>query len=62
QKQLDKLKEKLAKIEAQISKYQNDNNPYAKEMAASLNSQRSSIMVQIQAIIAQMLEASGASA
>jgi len=55
-KQLEKLQKKLKEIESAIKHASASQNPYAKEIVASLQTQKGSIFAQIMQINAQLLQ------
>ena len=58
-KQLEKLQERLKELEAAIKRVNASKNPYAKDMAASLETQKGAIFAQIMQISARILEMQG---
>ena len=59
-KQLEKLQKRLKEIESAIKHASASQNPYAKEIVASLQTQKGSIFAQIMQINAQILKMQGA--
>ena len=59
-KQLEKLQKRLKELEAAIKRVKVGKNPYAKEIVASLQTQKGSIFAQIMQINAQLLKMQGA--
>ena len=59
-KQLEKLKKKLKEIDNAIKQASASQNPYAKEIVASLQTQKGAIFAQIMQINAQLLKMQGA--
>ena len=59
-KQLEKLKKKLKEINNAIKQASASQNPYAKEIVASLQTQKGAIFAQIMQINAQLLKMQGA--
>ena len=59
-KQLEKLQKQLKEIEAAIKQASASKNPYAKEIVASLQTQKGAIFAQIMQINAQLLKMQGA--
>ena len=55
-KQLEKLQKRLKELEAAIKRANASKNPYAKEMAASLEAQKGAVFAQIMQISARILE------
>ena len=55
-KQLEKLQKRLKELEAAIKRVKASKNPYAKEMAASLETQKGAVFAQIMQISARILE------
>lgn len=55
-KQLEKLQKRLKEIESAIKQASASQNPYAKEIAAPLQTQKGSIFAQIMQINAQLLQ------
>ncbi|WP_122868177.1 hypothetical protein [Campylobacter showae] len=55
-KQLEKLQKRLKELEAAIKRVNASKNPYAKDMAASLETQKGAIFAQIMQISARILE------
>ena len=58
-KQLEKLQKKLKEIDNAIKQASASQNPYAKEIVASLQTQKGSIFAQIMQINAQLLKMQG---
>ncbi len=58
-KQLEKLQKRLKELEAAIKRVKASKNPYAKDMAASLEMQKGAVFAQIMQISAQILEMQG---
>ena len=58
-KQLEKLQKRLKELEAAIKRVKASKNPYAKDMAASLETQKGAIFAQIMQISARILEMQG---
>jgi len=58
-KQLEKLQKRLKELEAAIKRANAGKNPYAKEMAASLEAQKGAVFAQIMQISARILEMQG---
>ena len=58
-KQLEKLQKRLKELEAAIKRIRASNNPYAKDMAASLETQKGAVFAQIMQISARILEMQG---
>ena len=58
-KQLEKLQKRLKELEAAIKRVKASKNPYAKDMAASLETQKGAVFAQIMQINAQILEMQG---
>jgi len=58
-KQLEKLQKRLKELEAAIKRVKASKNPYAKDMAASLETQKGAVFAQIMQISAQILEMQG---
>ena len=59
-KQLEKLQKKLKEIDNAIKQASASQNPYAKEIVASLQTQKGSIFAQIMQINAQLVKMQGA--
>mgnify|MGYP000847133011 CR=1 FL=1 len=59
-KQLEKLQKKLKEIDNAIKQASASQNPYAKEIVASLQTQKGSIFAQIMQINTQLLKMQGA--
>ena len=59
-KQLEKLQKKLKEIDNAIKQASASQNPYAKEIVASLQTQKGAIFAQIMQINAQLLKMQGA--
>ena len=59
-KQLEKLQKKLKEIDNAIKQASASKNPYAKEIVASLQTQKGSIFAQIMQLNAQLLKMQGA--
>ena len=59
-KQLEKLQKQLKEIEAAIKQASASNNPYAKELVASLQSKKGAIFAQIMQLNAQLVKMQGA--
>ena len=55
-KQLEKLQKRLKELEAAIKRANASKNPYAKEMAASLEAQKGAVFAQIMQISARILQ------
>jgi len=55
-KQLEKLQKRLKEIESAIKQASASQNPYAKEIVASLQTQKGSIFAQIMQLNAQLLQ------
>ena len=55
-KQLEKLQKRLKELEAAIKRVKAGKNPYAKEMATSLEAQKGAVFAQIMQISARILE------
>ena len=55
-KQLEKLQKRLKELEAAIKRVKASKNPYAKDMAASLETQKGAVFAQIMQISARILE------
>ena len=55
-KQLEKLQKRLKELEAAIKRVKASKNPYAKDMAASLEMQKGAVFAQIMQISARILE------
>ncbi|EET79940.1 hypothetical protein CSHOW_0921 [Campylobacter showae] len=58
-KQLEKLQKRLKELEAAIKRIKASKNPYAKDMAASLETQKGAVFAQIMQISARILEMQG---
>ena len=58
-KQLEKLQKRLKELEAAIKRVNASKNPYAKDMAASLETQKGAVFAQIMQISARILEMQG---
>ena len=58
-KQLEKLQKRLKELEAAIKRVKTSKNPYAKDMAASLETQKGAVFAQIMQISARILEMQG---
>ena len=58
-KQLEKLQKRLKELEAAIKRVKASKNPYAKDMAASLETQKGAVFAQIMQISARILEIQG---
>lgn len=58
-KQLEKLQKQLKELEAAIKRVKVSKNPYAKDMAASLETQKGAVFAQIMQISARILEMQG---
>ena len=58
-KQLEKLQKRLKELEAAIKRIKASKNPYAKDMAASLEMQKGAVFAQIMQISARILEMQG---
>ena len=58
-KQLEKLQKRLKELEAAIKRVKASKNPYAKDMAASLETQKGAVFAQIMQIRARILEMQG---
>lgn len=58
-KQLEKLQKRLKELEAAIKRVKASKNPYAKDMAASLETQKGAAFAQIMQISARILEMQG---
>ena len=58
-KQLEKLQKLLKELEAAIKRVKASKNPYAKDMAASLEMQKGAVFAQIMQISARILEMQG---
>ena len=58
-KQLEKLQKRLKELEAAIKRVNASKNPYAKDMAASLETQKGAVFAQIMQISARILEMEG---
>ena len=59
EKQLEKLQKRLKELEAAIKRVNASKNPYAKDMAASLETQKGAVFAQIMQISARILEMQG---
>ena len=59
-KQLEKLQKKLKEIDNAIKQASASQNPYAKEIVASLQTQKGAIFAQIMQLNAQLLKMQGA--
>ncbi|WP_460169014.1 hypothetical protein [Campylobacter concisus] len=59
-KQLEKLQKQLKEIEAAIKQASASKNPYAKEIVASLQTQKGAIFAQIMQLNAQLVKMQGA--
>ena len=59
-KRLEKLQKKLKEIDNAIKQASASQNPYAKEIVASLQTQKGSIFAQIMQLNAQLLKMQGA--
>ena len=55
-KQLEKLQKRLKELEAAIKRVKASKNPYAKEIAASLETQKGAVFAQIMQIRARILQ------
>ncbi len=55
-KQLEKLQKRLKELEVAIKRVKASKNPYAKDMAASLETQKGAVFAQIMQISARILE------
>ena len=55
-KQLEKLQKRLKELEAARKRVKASKNPYAKDMAASLETQKGAVFAQIMQISARILE------
>ena len=55
-KQLEKLQKRLKELEAAIKRANASKNPYAKEIAASLETQKGAVFAQIMQISARILQ------
>ncbi|QCD46886.1 hypothetical protein [Campylobacter rectus] len=55
-KQLEKLQKRLKELEVAIKQVKAGKNPYAKEMAASLEAQKGAVFAQIMQISARILQ------
>jgi len=55
-KQLEKLQKRLKELEAAIKRVKASKNPYAKDMAASLETQKGAVFAQIMQVSARILE------
>ena len=58
-KQLEKLQKRIKELEAAIKRVKASKNPYAKDMAASLETQKEAVFAQIMQISARILEMQG---
>ena len=58
-KQLEKLQKRIKELEAAIKRVNASKNPYAKDMAASLETQKGAVFAQIMQISARILEMQG---
>ena len=58
-KQLEKLQKRLKELEVAIKRVRASKNPYAKDMAASLETQKGAVFAQIMQISARILEMQG---
>lgn len=58
-KQLEKLQKRLKELEAAIKRVKASKNPYAKDIAASLETQKGAVFAQIMQINARILEMQG---
>ena len=58
-KQLEKLQKRLKELEAAIKRVKASKNPYVKDMAASLETQKGAVFAQIMQISARILEMQG---
>ena len=58
-KQLEKLQKRLKELEAAIKRVKASKNPYAKDMAASLETQKGAVFAQIMQISARISEMQG---
>lgn len=58
-KQLEKLQKRLKELEAAIKRIKASKNPYAKDMAASLETQKGAVFAQIMQVSARILEMQG---
>ncbi len=58
-KQLEKLQKQLKELEAAIKRVKASKNPYAKDMVASLETQKGAVFAQIMQISARILEMQG---
>jgi len=58
-KQLEKLQKRLKELETAIKRVKTSKNPYAKDMAASLETQKGAVFAQIMQISARILEMQG---
>ena len=58
-KQLEKLQKRLKELEAAIKRVKASKNPYAKDMAASLETQKGAVFAQMMQISARILEMQG---
>ncbi|MGF7404074.1 hypothetical protein [Campylobacter concisus] len=59
-KQLEKLQKQLKEIDSAIKQASASQNPYAKEIVASLQTQKGSIFAQIMQLNAQLVKMQGA--
>ena len=59
EKQLEKLQKRLKELEAAIKRVKASKNPYAEDMAASLETQKGAVFAQIMQISARILEMQG---
>ena len=59
-KQLEKLQKQLKEIDSAIKQASASTNPYAKEIVASLQTQKGSIFAQIMQLNAQLVKMQGA--
>ena len=59
-KQLEKLQKQLKEIDSAIKQASASKNPYAKEIVASLQTQKGSIFAQIMQLNAQLVKMQGA--
>ncbi|WP_103567173.1 hypothetical protein [Campylobacter concisus] len=59
-KQLEKLQKQLKEIDSAIKQASASKNPYAKELVASLQTQKGAIFAQIMQLNAQLLKIQGA--
>ena len=55
-KQLEKLQKRLKELEVAIKRVKASKNPYAKDMAASLETQKGAVFAQIMQVSARILE------